>query len=276
MPAEAPKLSGIPILGFGTYPLSGAAGRTAIEMALEVGFRHIDTAQMYGNEAEVGRAIAASGLKQSEVFVTTKVNGGNLGVGRFLASVRESLDHLQMRCVDLLLIHWPPGDASEIEPAIDRLNQAAEDGLAARIGVSNFPVAYLQRAVTRSARKLVNNQVEFHPFLDQTKLLKAAAGLGLSLSAYCPLARGTVLTHPVVKTIAERLGEPASAVVLRWIIQQGVIPVPMTTWRANAKANLRALGITLGDEDMASISSLTVTNRRFVSPGNMSALWDRP
>ena len=267
--------AGIPAIGFGTYPLSGADGQAALEMALEVGFRHIDTAQMYGNEVEVGRAIAVSGLKPGEVFVTTKVSRGNLAADRFLASVRRSLDNLRREQVDLLLIHWPPDDAREIEPVIDRLNLAAEDGLAARIGVSNFTVAYLRRAVARSARKLAINQVEFHPLLDQSTLKSAADELGIALSAYCPLARGAALSQPVVKSIAERLGEPASAIALRWIIQQGVIPLPMTSKRANAQANLRALNIKLDPQDMAAISKLTLTKRRFVSPGNMSAIWDR-
>jgi 2,5-diketo-D-gluconate reductase B len=275
MPQAMVKINGIPAIGFGTYPLSGAEARAAVEMALGVGFRHIDTAQMYGNEAEVGRAVAASGLSRGEVFVTTKVSAANLGSARFVSAVRKSLEDLKIEQVDLLLIHWPPADEKEIPATIDELNKAADLGLAAQIGISNFPVKFMRLADSHSARKLIDNQVEFHPFLNQAKLRAAAVELGITLSAYCPLARGAALMHPVINAIAERLGEPASAVVLRWIIQQGVIPVPMTSKRANAEANLRALSITLSDEDMAAISKLTAAGKRYVSPGNMSALWDR-
>ena len=275
MASDIAKINGIPAIGFGTYPLSGAEAQKAIEMALEVGFRHFDTAQMYGNEAELGSALAGSGLPPQELFVTTKVSAANLDARRFLPSVKRSLEQLRLTRVDLLLIHWPPDGTKQIEPCIDRLNAAAESGLAARIGISNFPVAFMRRAAARSARKLANNQVEFHPLLNQHMLKEAAGELGISLSAYCPLARGAALSQPAVAAIAKRLNESPATVVLRWIIQQGVVALPMTTKRDNAKSNLRALDIILNAEDMDAITALTQANLRIVSPASMSAHWDK-
>ena len=268
------KINGIPALGFGTYPLTGSECQASVAMALELGFQHIDTAQMYGNEADVGAAIAASGVPRQEVFVTTKVGSGNLSKNNFLQSVRRSTEALQMPSVDLLLIHWPPTDGTPIEAVMDWLNQAADEGLATHIGISNFTIPMMQKAAAASARKLVNNQVEFHPLLDQSRLLASAKSLGIALSAYCPIARGAVLTDPIICGIANRLNETPAAVTLRWIIQQGVAAVPMTTKRANAAANLRALQFNLTPEDMSAISTLTKTNRRIVSPASMAALWD--
>ena len=272
---DAPlKINGIPALGLGTYPLTGAECQATVAMALELGFRHIDTAQMYGNEADVGAAVLASGLPRQDVFITTKVDPGNISKNNLLPSVRRSIGALGRAPADLLLIHWPPTDGTPIEAVIEGLNRAAEEGLAARIGISNFPIKLMQKAAAVSPRKLVNNQVEFHPLLDQSRLQKVAADLGIALSAYCPIARGAVLDDPIITAIAQRTGETPAAVTLRWIIQQGVIAVPMTTKRANAAANLRALQFNLTPEDMSAISTLTKANRRIVSPASMAALWD--
>jgi 2,5-diketo-D-gluconate reductase B len=269
------RIGGIPAIGFGTYPLKDDEADAAIKMALEVGFRHIDTAQMYGNEAVIGKALKAAGVARAELFVTTKVEPSNLTAKAFGPSVRRSLDDLKMDRVDLLLIHWPPDDAKAIEGVIEQLNSVSEQGLTTHIGVSNFPVAYLRRAVAASQRPVATNQVEYHPLLDQTTLKAASDALCIPLTAYCPLARGVVLTDPVVTGIARRLGEPPSAVVLAWIRQMGVIAVPMTTKRANAEANIRSLAITLDAKDMAAITALTSANRRLVSWGAMASLWDR-
>lgn len=274
MGLDQKRIGGIPVLGFGTWPLSDAVALKSVSNALEAGYRHIDTAQGYGNESEVGKAIAVSGIPRSDIFVTTKVAPGNFGAAQFAGSVKKSLDDLRLDKVDLLLLHWPPTDGSQIEAVVERLNGVAELGLAEKIGISNFPVAYMKRAVAASARKLSNNQVEFHPLLDQSKLKASADAFGIVLSAYCPIARGRVLDNPVVTAIAKRLGENPAAVVLAWIIQQGVIALPMTTKRENAEANFRALSITLTPVDMAAISALTATNKRVVAPAEMAALWD--
>lgn len=275
MPVPALRINGIPALGFGTYPLTGAAAFDAVSMALELGYRHIDTAQIYDNEPEVGRAIAASGLPRSELFVTSKVPRERLSQSGFLPSVRQSLADLRLERLDLLLIHWPPLGTPSIEAAIDWLNEAAEAGLTERIGISNFTVAMMQEAAARSPRKLATNQVELHPLLDQSRLKAAADALGIPLSAYCPLARGAAVREPTVVEIGKARGVSPSAVALGWILQQGVIALPMSTRREHAEANLDALSLHLTDDEMARIGALTKSNRRLVAGGEMASLWDR-
>lgn len=241
-------------------------------MALELGFRHIDTAQMYGNERDVGKALAASGVPRREVFVVTKVDPGNLGRDRFRPLVEQSVEDLGGP-PDLLLVHWPPAD-QDIDAVVDRLSGVQQAGLAGSIGISNFPTRLMRQAAARAAVPLVNNQVEFHPYIDQAVVLAEARALGMTLSAYCPLGRGAVLQDPAIMAVARKHGRPASEVVLRWIIQQGVAAIPMTTKRDNAASNLRALSFCLGDDDMAAISALTARHRRLVSPASMSGRWD--
>ena len=265
-------VNGIPALGFGTYPLLGDEAVRAVSMALELGFRHIDTAQMYGNERQVGRAIAASGLARNELFIVTKVDPSNLGAAHFAGSVARSVEELGT-VPDLLLIHWPPAD-TPIDGPLERLIEEQRKGMARLIGVSNFNTAMLRRAQEMARGALVCNQVEFHPMLDQSKLLGVARELGMVLTAYSPLARGKAMEAPAVREIASRHGCPASAVVLRWIIQQGVAAIPMTTKRANASDNLAALDITLTEAEMAAISALGAQGQRLINPSWMAGRWD--
>jgi 2,5-diketo-D-gluconate reductase B len=265
--------NGIPLLGFGTYPLSGDEAERCILMAIEVGYRHFDTAQMYGNENRIGRALRVSGVRREDLYIVTKVDPGNLGAERFRPSVERSIADLGGPA-DLLLIHWPP-PAAEVDATVDRLVAAHHAGLARAIGVSNFTVPLMRQAVARSPVPLINNQVEFHPLIDQSKLLAEARRLNVTLSGYRPLGRGVLLQEPVIQEIAGKLGQPASAVVLRWIIQQGVAALPMTRKREHAVSNFRALDFALGDDDMAAISALNRRDRRMVSPSWMTASWDR-
>ncbi len=262
----------IPLLGFGTFPLRGAAARSSVAAALDIGFRHIDTAQMYGNEKDVGAGLRASGIARRELFVVTKVEPENLAASRFRGSVEKSLEDLGGP-VDLLLIHWPPPEA-DVDGAVDRLVEAQAAGLCRNIGVSNFPAGLLRRAASRASGALINNQVEFHPLIDQSKALAAARDLGITLSAYCPLARGAAMKEPVILQIAQRHGRPASEIALRWIIQQGVAAIPMTTSSENAASNFRASSFVLPEEDMTAISALTCQNRRLISPSSMAGRWD--
>jgi 2,5-diketo-D-gluconate reductase B len=266
------RLNGIPILGFGTYPLTGDEAARAVATAIGIGFRHIDTAQMYGNERDVGRALNASGLARQEFFIVTKVDPGNLGKVRFADSVARSIDDLGGP-VDLLLIHWPP-EERELDAAIDRLMTEEERGMARAIGVSNFSPGMMRRAQARAGGAIVNNQVEFHPLLDQKKLLAVAKELGIVLSAYSPLARGAALKPEAVRRVAHRLGRPPSEVVLRWIVQQGVAAIPMTTKRENAISNLNALSFALTEEDMAAISAIGTRAGRTINPSWMAGRWD--
>ena len=263
---------GIPIIGLGTYPLTGEAATTAVKMAIELGYRHIDTAQMYGNEKAVGRGIAGSGVTREEIFVVTKVDPGNVAAGRFEETVEKSIDELGS-APDLLLIHWPPAD-DEFDGALDRLIYAKARGWAKHIGISNYTPKMMKRAQARAEGALICNQVEFHPLLDQTKVLAAAKSLNMSITAYSPLARGVAMSPPVIQDIAAKHGRPASEIVLRWIVQQGVVPIPMTTKRENAASNLSVLEFELPEEDMAAISKLGTKAGRTINPSWMAGRWD--
>jgi diketogulonate reductase-like aldo/keto reductase len=265
--------NGIPFLGYGTYPLTGAECRDGVAMALDLGIRHIDTAQLYDNEKDVGQAIAKSGLKRDEIYLVTKVARDNLGRRHFMHSVEESLDKLGVEQVDLLLIHWPPSEV-DFDQALDSLCAAQASGLTRGIGVSNFTIALMRRAAKRAGQKLINNQVEFHPLLDQSQVRTEAEKLGMVLSAYSPLGRGAVLKDPVVVEVATRLKRPPSEIALRWIIQQGVVAVPMTTKRDNARSNLKVLDFELSPADMARLSEASRQNRRLVSPLGWAPKWD--
>jgi diketogulonate reductase-like aldo/keto reductase len=267
-----PAANGIPLLGLGTYPLRAEACYRAVRMALELGLRHIDTAQMYGNEAEVGRALRDSGVPRSEVFVVTKVDPGNLGASRFAASVARSLEALGTM-PDLLLIHWPPPDP-ELDAVLDRLMDEHRKGSTRAVGVSNFSPAMMRRAQARCGGAIISNQVEFHPLLDQSAILATARELGIAVTAYSPLARGAAMRPAAIIAIAARLGRPASQVVLRWIVQQGVAAIPMTTKRENALSNSAVLDFSLSDDDMAAISAIGTRQGRTLSPSWMAGRWE--
>ncbi|MBL8905353.1 MAG: aldo/keto reductase [Rhizobiales bacterium] len=266
------RVNGIPILGFGTYPLSSEEADRAIATALELGFRHVDTAQMYGNEAEVGRALARSGIARKELYIVTKVDPGNIGADRFLSSVERSIAHLDGP-VDLLLIHWPPQD-KHFDKAVELLVEAKDRGLTGAVGVSNFTIAMMQRAQARAGNALIANQVEFHPLLDQSRVKEEAEKLGMVLMAYCPLARGEAMKSKVIQEIGYKLKRPASEVALAWILQQNVVAIPMTTKRENAASNLRALDLVLSRADMDAITQVSHGNRRLISPPGWAPKWD--
>jgi 2,5-diketo-D-gluconate reductase B len=266
------KLNGIPTIGLGTYPLQGDDAYNAVRTAIDLGYRHIDTAQMYGNEAGVGRAIKDCGVARGELFIVTKVDPGSLSATRFAPSVAKSMDDLGGPA-DLLLIHWPPA-ATEMNGTIERLIAEKQKGMAKNIGVSNFTPSMLRNAYERSKGEIISNQVEFHPLLDQTEILVTARELGVVLEAYSPIARGAALKNEIIQTIANRLNRPPSEIVLRWIIQQGVVPIPMTTKKENAASNLRALEFELSDADMKAISSIGTRRGRTVNPSWMSGRWE--
>ena len=265
--------NGIPLLGYGTYPLTGAECRDGVAMALDLGLRHIDTAQLYDNERDVGQAIARSGIKRDEIFLVTKVGRDNLGRRHFIHSVQDSLEKLGVEYVDLLLIHWPPVE-EDFDSAVDSLCVAQASGLARAIGVSNFTIPLMKRAVKRATQPMINNQVEFHALLDQSRVRAEAEKLGIVLSAYSPLGRGAVLKDPAVIEIAKRLGRPPSEIALRWIVQQGVVALPMTTKKANARSNMRIFDFELSQADMAKLTATSKQNRRLISPTGWAPKWD--
>ena len=267
-------VNGIPLLGYGTYPLTGAECRDGVAMALDLGLRHIDSAQLYDNEKDVGQAIAKSGIKRNEIYLVTKIARDNLGRRHFIHSVQDSLEKLSVDHVDLLLIHWPPVE-EDFDSAIDSLCIAQASGLAKAIGVSNFTIPLMKRAAKRASLPLINNQVEFHPLLDQSRVRQEAEKLGIVLSAYSPLGRGAVLKDQAVQTIASRLGRPPSEIALRWIVQQGVVALPMTTKKENARSNMRIFDFELPPADMAKLSEASKQNRRLISPTGWAPQWDK-
>ncbi len=246
---------------FGTFPLKGTELETALESALDVGYRAIDTAQMYANEVDVGKVLARSDFNRSDVWITSKVPTSEFSAEAFIPSVEQSLKELQISALDVLLVHWPPGD-DDVRPSLDWLQQAQQQGLAQHIGVSNYTPKQMRIAKAHCSSPLVINQVEFHPLLDQSLLLKTAKETGISLASYCSVARGKVFEFPLFDDIAKAHDVSAAQVVLRWILQQGVSINPMSTKRANQAANFDVLGFDLSDAEMVSIRALTTTGYR--------------
>lgn len=248
---------------FGTFPLKGDVLRAAIEAATAVGYRAFDTAQMYGNEADTGAALAASGIARDDLCITTKVGVDNFTAERFLPSVEASLKALKVSQADILLLHWPtPG--GDIAESLRLLQQAHDRGLTRHIGVSNYTAAMMADARRIVDAPLVTNQVEFHPLLDQSKLLAATAATGIPLSSYCSVARGEVFKYPLFAEIGACYGKSAAQVVLRWILQKGVPINTMSTKPDNIRANFEVMDFTLSSIDMARIDAMTATGYRII------------
>jgi 2,5-diketo-D-gluconate reductase B len=264
----------IPVLGFGTYGMSGPRLQNILVAALRQGFRHVDTAQMYQNETDVGLAIRASGIPRHEVFVTTKVWGSNYSRPQFMASVNESLKKLQTDHIDLLLVHWPRGGAP-MEDQVDGLNRAVESGKARHIGVSNYNADLLRRASAASRYPLVTNEVEYHPFFDQDVVLRQVASSRSSLMAYCGMAVGRVFETQLLKGIAARHQRSVAQVVLRWLIQQPqVVALSRTENFERIAENTKIFDFALTDDDMAAISVLKSSGSRIVNPPHLAPAWD--
>lgn len=246
----------IPALGFGTYRLSERDAERMVGEALAAGYRHVDTAQMYRNEAGVGRGIRSSGLHRDDIFLTTKVWPDNFGREDLLSSMQGSLSKLGLDYVDLVLLHWPSRRVP-LEETIAALNESRERGDTRHIGVSNFGPDLLTQAAETSDAPLVNDQVEYHPFRDQSEVLRAARGLGTSVTAYSPLAKGRVSGNEVLEQIGAAHGKDESQVALRWLVQQeGVIAIPKTASPERCRSNVRIFDFELSGEEMASISGL--------------------
>ncbi|GGH24740.1 2,5-diketo-D-gluconate reductase B [Cribrihabitans marinus] len=248
---------------FGTFPLKGQDLFDAVQAAAETGYRAFDTAQMYENESDTGEALKATGLPRDEVLITTKVNISNFSDDAFLPSVEDSLRKLQVSQVDVLLLHWPtPG--GDIKRSLQLLQQAHDRGLTKHIGVSNYTVRMMRDARAIVDAPLVTNQVEFHPLLNQDKLLAAATETGIPLSSYCSVARGAVFKHPIFAEIGETYDKSAAQVVLRWILQKGVSINTMSTKPQNIRANFDVMDFTLSSIDMDRIDEMTRTGYRIV------------
>lgn len=265
----------IPAIGLGTFRLQGESCRRAVEAALEIGYRHIDTAKMYDNEAEVGAALRGFGIARDDVFVTTKVWNADIGAGALQRSTEQSLARLGLAKVDLLLIHWPNA-AIPLAESIGALCDAKRRGLAAHIGVSNFSAAMLEQSVALAAgdgETLAALQCEHHPRLDQSKLIAAATRHGVAFVSYCPLGRGDLITEPTVAGIAGRLGRTPAQVILRWHLQKGVAAIPRSTSPAHLAENIAITDFELGPGEMGAISALRRPDGRLVSPP-FAPQWD--
>ena len=265
----------IPAIGFGTYGMERADMLRMIAAALNGGFRHIDTGQIYRNEAEVGECTVSSGVPRSELFITTKVWVANYPASRFAASVDQSLRNLQTDYIDLLLLHWPH-DGVPLAEQIGLLNETVRSGKVRHIGVSNFNRRLLEQAVGLSAAPLVTNQFEYHPYLSQSLLAGATRRAGLAVTAYCAMAIGRVLGDPTLAEIAASHGRSIPQVVLRWLVQQGgVVALSRTTNPNRVAENLAIFDFELGEDEMAAIQALAVPDGRIVNPPGLAPVWDR-
>lgn len=261
----------VPALGLGTYRMQGEVCQAAVESALSMGYRHIDTAQMYANEEAVGAAIASSRLPRADLFVTTKVWWQNLAPSAMRGAMNESLDRLRLDHVDLYLIHWPAPDM-DLPSALETLMALQQEGKARHIGVCNFPLALLRCAVEELRAPIIGNQIEYHVLLSQNVLLPYMREKGLILTAYAPLAQGRLSEHPSLEAIARKHNATAAQVALKWLLDQGVAAIPKAGRPESQKANLDALSMTLDDADRAAIAALP-KDQRFVKPG-FAPVWD--
>ncbi|WP_375261563.1 aldo/keto reductase [Palleronia sp.] len=263
----------IPNLGLGTFQTD--AGKTAeiVEQALKEGYRHIDTAQAYGNEAEVGEGIRASGVPRDEIFLTTKIMPDRHAADDFRKAAEESLEALDVGHIDLLLLHWPSKSVplKETLPVLDAL---IDEGHVRFGGVSNFTIAHLEEAKSVMNHPIAANQVEFHPFVDQRNLMAALDAMQIPWEAYSPLARGNVLQDDTMKEIAAAHDANPAQISVAWILAKGGVAIPKTANKDRLADNLASAQIKLSDDEIARIDGLRQGNGRLISPDNMAPDWD--
>jgi 2,5-diketo-D-gluconate reductase B len=263
---------GLPRLGLGTFRMQGDACRAAVESALGLGYRHIDTAEMYANEEPIGAAIAASSVARGDLHVTTKVWHENLEPDATKRAFDASLKKLRLDHVDLYLVHWPTRNM-DLPAVLETLLKLKEEGRIRAIGVANFNLELLKTAIEEIKAPIACNQIEYHVMLDQTKVRKYLAAKSIPLVAYCPLAQGRAALDETLMAIGRKHGASAAQVALKWLLDQdGVAAIPKASRAESQKANLDALKVKLDDEDRKAIAALP-KDRRFVNPG--AALpWD--
>lgn len=258
----------IPCLGFGTWEIDGHKGRDVVRKALEIGYRHFDTAAGYGNEADIGVALRAW-TNREDLFVTTKVWPTQFEPALFRESVLRSVDALGVGAVDLLLLHWPNPDLPLSVP-VEGLNWAVENGYARHIGVSNFTSRLIAECCQLSERPIAVNQVEYHPFLNQSAVLNACRTRGIAVTAYCPIARGRVSLNETILKIASAHARTPNQVALRWLVQQDMVAaIPRTSNPGRAKENFDIFDFELTGEDMRAIASQADPKGRLVPDEEM-------
>ncbi len=266
----------IPAIGIGTWTLKGDHCADMVAHALSLGYRHVDTAAMYGNETEVGQGIRRAGLDRDALFLTTKIWHTDLAAGDLERSVEQSLKRLGTDHVDLALVHWPNPNVP-MEETMRALNAVREAGLTRHIGVSNFTTALIAQALAWSDAPLVVNQIERHPYLDQTKVHAACRAAGMAVTSYCPLFRGGPLfEEPAIRNAAEAHGKSPAQVVLRWHVQQdSIVAIPRTTKAERLAENLDVFGFALTQAEMAAITALGSRHER-ICDFDFSPQWDAP
>ena len=253
----------IPLIGLGTWDLRGRTCARMVDEALRLGYRHIDTAELYDNEREVGEGLRASGVERDEVFVTTKVWPSHFSARELERAAKESLSRLRLTDVDLLLLHWP-NPRIPLRETLGALCKVKRTGLARHIGVSNFTVALVEEAVALSDEPLVCNQIEVHPFIDQAKVIAACRRHGLAIVAYSPVARGGVARDKVLSRVAAAHGKTAAQVSLRFLVQQGIAVIPRTSRPQRLSENLAIFDFELTATEMAEIGRLAHRGGRIV------------
>ena len=262
----------LPRLGLGTYRLQGDACRAAVESALGLGYRHIDTAEMYGNEEAIGAALASTKIPRKDLHITTKVWNENLAPDAMRRSFDASLKKLRLDQVDLYLVHWP-AKSMNLPAMFETLQKLKQEGRTRAIGVANFNIALLKTVVEEIKAPIACNQVEYHVMLDQTPLRRYMASKAIPLVAYCPLGQGRAASDETLIAIGRKHGASAAQVALKWLLDQdGVAAIPKASRAESQKANLDALHVGLDDEDRAAIAGLP-KDKRFVNPGFAPA-WD--
>lgn len=264
----------IPKLGFGTWQLEDEDAARGVATALKTGYRHIDTAQIYGNEAAVGEGLKQSGLKRDAFFLTTKVWRDKFRDGDLQASVKESLDKLKTDYVDLLLLHWPVPEVP-LSETMKAMNEVKDAGLVKHIGVSNFTVDLMDQARAHSNAPLVANQVEYHPYLDQSAVLTACQAAGMAMTAYSPIAQGKVFDDEVITDIAKAHDVSPAQVVLRWLIDQdSLVAIPRSSSDKHIQSNFEIANLTLSEEETGRINALRSPDGRLIDP-DWAPDWDK-
>ncbi|WP_395024545.1 2,5-didehydrogluconate reductase DkgB [Comamonas odontotermitis] len=268
-------MSPIPSFGVGTFRLTGQTVIDSVRNALDVGYRAVDTAQIYGNEAEVGQAIAESGVPRADLFVTTKIWTDNYARAKLVPSLRESLKKLRTDHVDLTLIHWPaPGNGVELPEFMEALAEAKALGLTRQIGISNFNIELTRQAIAAVGKgEIATNQIELSPYLQGHKLTAVLQEQGIQVTSYMTLAYGKVLKDPVLARIADKHQATVAQVALAWALQLGYAVIPSSTKRENLASNLLARDLKLDAQDMALIATLE-RNGREVNPEGLAPAWD--
>ncbi|MDU9393779.1 2,5-didehydrogluconate reductase DkgB [Pseudomonas sp. zfem002] len=265
----------LPLFGLGTFRLKDQVVIDSVSQALELGYRAIDTAQIYGNEAEVGQAIAASGVPRDQLYLTSKIWTENLSAERLIPSLEESLRKLRTDHLDLTLIHWPsPNGAVPVAEFMGALLEARARGLTREIGVSNFTIELLRQAIAVTGPgQIASNQIELHPYLQNRRLVEFMQSQQVAVTSYMTLGYGKVLEDPLIKEIAAQHNATPAQITLAWAMQLGYAVIPSSTRRDNLASNLKAVGLRLSDTDMARIATLD-SGLRLTDPAGLAPRWD--